>query len=82
MRVKLLFVLFLLSFSFAVAAPQIIMDSSHNFGETVLGVVQMGENVELLSSDLNFDFKKGRKDITMTHDILSYEGNYYFYIYL
>ncbi len=76
-----LLALFVFAISFTLATPQITMEASHSFGETVLGVVEMGEGTELLSDDLNFVFKKGRRSASLTYDVLAYENNYYFYIY-
>jgi hypothetical protein len=75
------FLIIILFFSFAIASPQIVMDSSHSFGETILGVVEMGDGAELLIDDLDFVFKKGRKSASLTYDVLKYGSDFYFYIY-
>ena len=49
----------LLFLSLVVAEPTINMDSSTVLGETIFGVVEMGDNVELLGDSIEFIFKKG-----------------------
>ncbi|MBT7706446.1 hypothetical protein HN747_03265 [archaeon] len=71
----------LLFLSLVVAEPTINMDSSTVLGETIFGVVEMGDNVELLGDSIEFIFKKGRKGISPNYEMIRYKEDYYFYIY-
>jgi hypothetical protein len=67
-------------FSLVFASAQLTLDSSHSFGETVLGSISSGD-INLTEGEVGFEFMEGRKKITMTHDFMVHQGNVYFYIY-
>ncbi|MCR4284552.1 MAG: hypothetical protein NUV97_00725 [archaeon] len=77
--VLLSFVLFI---SLASAVPTLILQHNETFaGETVFGRIEtVGEFVSAVSpSDITFF--EGRKEVSFEHDIIFYDGVYYFYVY-